>query len=543
MDTIMGLHIDTINDGRPHRSTVRSSREKNKGDDPADIGIANPPACIFACFDQFVGNGSIVDACHRLQRSENQTSQLWTLYCCDSTNCGVYDEHIGLSPSVDRIIGTCQNNEISSIIDPGPPRTGYCAQKPSSSVEAWKSPTGGMVTAESVAPTISIQASTTTTPVAVETTSTTTTASKIFPTSDPATSGTEPSTSLSGGAKAAIGVFSFLALLAVTAILLFLFRRRTKRRSMAASESLVATHRQSSPYSEPPSGSQTPLILPPPTASTRNLPLTPPARLSDRRYLQSILKNGALYHSDAPSTSQLVPPSATGHAIAQNTQPSRHEQRATMHSIVFPLATEASAMTHYAQSSVYSLNSGQGHSTVTVQSNKASSIHSGSATITGTSTPPQSPTRLGRSLDEPEIFDPVNPSGPPPTRALPAPPLNHPNSPTFSVSSMSPRSPTFSARSAIYNTHPTVSSKHGSVKTPSISASTKELCELTESYAREARESWGSWSGVGGGGPGVQPLGRKRGSGSPRGGTEQKAEPTQPAVIEELDMEKLGGRY
>ncbi|KAI1266369.1 hypothetical protein F5Y18DRAFT_27807 [Xylariaceae sp. FL1019] len=409
------------------------------------------------------------------------------------------------------------------------------------SLEAWGNPTGMAFTVESIAPTISTQAWATSTSVAIETT--TTSAPKILPTSDPATSGTEPSTSLTGGAKAAIGVFSFLAILAVTAILLFIFRRRTKRRSRAASDSLVGTHRQSGPYSEPPSGSQTPLILPPPTASTRNLPLTPPARLSDRRYLQSILKNGTLYRSDAPNTSGLALPSAVGHALAHGTQSTRQEQRATAHSIVFPLATEAPAMTQYAQSSVYSLSSAHGHSTITVQSNKASSIHSGSATITGTSTPPQSPIRLGRSLDEPEMPDPVNPSGPPPTRALPAPPLNHPNSPTFSVSSMSPRSPTFSARSAICNNHPTVSSKHGSIKPPSISASTKELCELTESYAREARESWGSWSGVGGGGPGVQPLGRKRGSGSPRGGIEHKAEPTQPAVIEELDLEKLGGRY
>ena len=59
----------------------------------------------------------------------------------------------------------------------------------------------------------------------------------------------------------------------------------------------------------------------------------------------------------------------------------------------------------------------------------------------------------------------------------------------------------------------------------------RELCELTEEYARETRDSWGSWSGGGGGAPGVQMSSRKA-----------EGE-TSPPKLDEGDLERMGGKY
>jgi hypothetical protein len=335
--------------------------------------------------------------------------------------------------------------------------------------------------------------------------------------------------------------------LAISALVLCLFRRRQMRPSNSSPEPLLIPYRHGS-YPEPRSGSQTPLITPPPSASCSSPPLAPPAKLRDRRYLQPILKQGAPQLSAASSIGDLAFPPSPIIAPTHGRLKSRHERSTTTSSIRFPMATVAPAPSHYPQSSVYSLSSGPGASTDTVESNKASSIHSGSATVTGNSTPPLSPTKLARAHDGAlEASDRVTPAGPPPNRALPTPPPNHPNSPTFSVSPVSPRSPTFPARSLARGGSPAVRAQqqqqgNNIVLPPSTSA--QELRDLTESYARETRrESWGSWSGVGGGGPGVSPTGRKRGSGSPRGSAEKKEGTITAVALQELNLEKLSGRY
>lgn len=79
-------------------------RDKNKGNDPnpADIGLQNPKACIAACFKQFV-NGlyddpreDLEDVCNQLSHVRPNT-ELWKLYCCDSTFCGVWTSEKGQS--------------------------------------------------------------------------------------------------------------------------------------------------------------------------------------------------------------------------------------------------------------------------------------------------------------------------------------------------------------------------------------------------------------------------------------------------------------
>ncbi|CAJ2512101.1 Uu.00g077260.m01.CDS01 [Anthostomella pinea] len=296
--------------------------------------------------------------------------------------------------------------------------------------------------------------------------------------------------------------------------------------------------------------------------------------------------------SPSPGGDDLASPASPIYAPTHSRLVPRHERRVTTSSIKFPLSAPPPTATHYyARSSVYSLSSGPGTSTITFASHKASSINSGTATVAGTSTPPLSPTRPPRPHDGPlEIPDLVKPAGPPPNRALPPPPPNHPNSPTFSVSPVSPLSPTFSPRplalgggsspaiSAVaipppgrhdhdsINSNNTTNTKsrhhhshhqhHQHHHDPaaigialSASTSTKELCDLTESYARETRESWGSWSGAGGGGPGTNPAAPKRGSNSPRGSADRKGGGGggggggSSVALQELDLEKLGGRY
>ncbi|KAI1330761.1 hypothetical protein F5Y16DRAFT_396251 [Xylariaceae sp. FL0255] len=519
----------------------------------------NAFACVVTCFDQFIGGSDVVEVCESLERSpENQQQELWDLYCCDSIQCGVYIDKTGDSPNVDNIINQCQNHGIFSINDPGPPSSSYCTStRPplswATGVSSTRRPVGGpaIETFSSVAFVSTPSSTSALLTDLITSTTPATTASASSSTRQPDIAAA-PSKQLKGGPKAAIVVFSLLGAASIAVILLYLLHRRRHRPNSRPRPpgSLSVVTRHNNGYPEPPSGSQTPLITPPPTAtSSRNPPLTPPARLSDRKYIQTMLKQGTFRPSGVSSTGDLAFPASTICAPTHSRHLPQYERRATTSHIGVPLTTSTPVFTHYAQSSVYSLSSGPEASSLTVQSIKASSVHSGSATITGTSTPPLSPTRLPRSRDGPqppsENADLVTPAGPPPNRALPAPPLNHPNLPTFSISPVTPRSPTFSARSMVLG----AASNAGSGKqqqqcinnknstSPPLSTSTKELCELTESYARE---SWGSWSGVGGGGPGVNPTGRKRGSG---GSAEKKPEVGSAVGQQQLDLEKLSGRY
>jgi len=452
---------------------------------------------------------------------------------------------------------TCHSIGFSSIEDPGPPRTNYCASPVT--LDAIITSTSSQTLA--IKPS-SLPASKTrsTGPVSAYTTTATHTRTSIVPLAttsvllDNSNSTGQISTGLPGGAKAAIGIFSILAALAITTILLLILRKCRKDPKRQSQAPLLIPYRNNS-HREPSSGSQAPLIVPPPPlSSSRNSPLTPPAKLCDRKYLHPAVKPGAPRSSTTLSIGNTtIPPSPTFVPTHSKLIP-KHERTATTSGIRFPAAKSAPVTSHCPQGSVYSLSSGPGTSTVTVASNKASSVHSGSVTIMGTSTPPLSPTKFARAHEGSlESSDLVTPAGPPPKRALPPPPSNHPNSPTFSVTPVSPLSPTFPPRILTRGDSPMVpaplvSNSCATPPTTSTSTSTKELCDLTESYARETREmteSWGSWSGVGGGGggPGVTPISRKRGCESPGSPPEKKGENSTPVPLQELDPEKLSGRH
>ncbi|KAI3327837.1 hypothetical protein HD806DRAFT_519783 [Xylariaceae sp. AK1471] len=526
----MGQQAENSDRDIIHMTPIRDPRAGYRRGGPTEFGRENASACVAACFDELVPN--VEDTCRQLQQPEYQRTRLWNLYCCDSLNCGVYIGSLGQS-------------------HPGPPATNYCASStPNSSKTSLLPHTPTIVPSNIPAvrtwPTDSMAPHTVTSmhtsEIVVPLATTSVMSSDSTNTSSP-TSTDVSSTGLSGGAKAAIGVFSVIAVLAITALLLLIFRKRRKQPKSSSPKSFLIPYGNGS-YHKPRSGSQTPLITPTPIASSRSAPLTPPAKLSDRRYLQPVFDQGAPRPSASSSMGDLAFPSSPICAPAHTKPPPRHERRATTSSIRFPVTTTAAMPSHYPQSSVCSLGSGPGASTTTVESYKASSTYSGSATVTGTSTPPLSPTRVARAHDGPlESSDFATPAGPPPNRALPRPPPNHPNSPTFSVSPTSPRSPTFPARLLTRGASPVVPVQKGNNTSPPAPASTKELRDLTESYARETRESWGSWSGIGGGGPGVGPASRKRGSGSPQGCAEKKAETVTAMALQELNLEKLSGRY
>lgn len=375
------------------------------------------------------------------------------------------------------------------------------------------------------------------------------------------------STGLTEGSKAAIGICASLAIIAIIFLVGFLIsRRRSRPQSYFDGAPNAPRHGRS--FSEPASGSRTPLITPPPSASSKGPPLTPPARLSDRRFLPSLLKQDGTPNSSMASGLDERPlPQATLGSPAEKKGVLRHQRRATTNSInKSPFSPSPPAAVHFAphflrdSGSSYSSGPG-GASTTTIGSNKAGSIYS-----VGRGTPPLplplSPTRPPRPHDgHLEIPHLVTPAGPPPNRALPAPPPYHPASPTFSVSPVSPssspalppvRPPPWSDNA------PTVSGQQLGADSkvrldPSaigiaLPASTMDLRDLTESYARETSESWGSWSGAGGGGPGVSiAAGRKRGyghNGRPReNGGDKKGGSGSTVSLQELDLEKLGGKY
>ncbi|KAI1780797.1 hypothetical protein F4818DRAFT_396910 [Hypoxylon cercidicola] len=369
--------------------------------------------------------------------------------------------------------------------------------------------------------------------------------------------GVAPSTStgLTEGSKAAIGICASLAIIAIIFLVGFLIsRRRPRPQSYFDSASNAPHHGRS--FSEPPNGSRTPLITPPPSASSKGPPRTPPPRLGDRKFLPSLLRQGDTANSSLTSglDERIYPHAAFG--LSPEKSITRHERRATTSSIHnSPFSPSHPAAVHFPphflRDSDSSYSSGRGGaSTTTIGSNKAGSVRSGAAAGTSPLLQPLSPTRPPRSHDERlDIPHLTTPAGPPPNRALPAPPPYHPVSPTFTVSPISPSvSPGLPAVRPL-----ALGENKGHVEASNITplpSSTKDLSNLTESYARETSESWGSWSGTGGGAPGVGVGGGKKRSygnnGRSRdnvGGGDRKGLSSSTVSLQELDLEKLGGKY
>ncbi|OTB14745.1 hypothetical protein K445DRAFT_23271 [Daldinia sp. EC12] len=418
-------------------------RSESNVANPADIGLQNPEACITACFQQFVyglsedPSDNFEDVCNQLSNVQPNT-ELWKLYCCDSTFCGVWTGEKGQSPNVDLIINKCQNIGDYQIYDPGPPLPDEfnC----NAAVTKFEEP--GVQTIFSSDGLSSI-IPTPTSPLSTATE--TSISSGLNSTSSHIDALSSKSTGLPEGSKAAIGICSSLAIIAIVYLGGFLIiRRRSSPQSFLDETSNQPRLGRSS--SEPQSGSNTPLITPPPSASSKGPPLTPPARLSDRRFLPSLLKQGDTPNSSLVSGLNERIPIPSG--LNTSTEKSILLPHNGAPNIVMepPVSLSPPAVVHFADSSV-SYNNGSAGKSTSVSSTKDSSVYS--STISAPefnsqfSPLPLSPPRPVRPHDEPiEIPHLVTPAGPPPSRALPAPPPYHPTSPTFTVSPISsPGSP------------------------------------------------------------------------------------------------------
>ncbi|KAI0384619.1 hypothetical protein F5Y04DRAFT_292951 [Hypomontagnella monticulosa] len=546
---------------------------------PAEIGLQDPEACVRACYDRFVEEwlrktqGTFEDVCYQLSHIQPDT-ELWKLYRCDSTYCGVWANETGKSPSADLIINKCQNIGNYLIYDPGPPPLDSPSSDPIPNLSS-----------NDLSATMTMMS--TSLPAAAETSL----SPKLNTTASGVTALPGASTGLTEGSKAAIGICSSLAIITIIFLAGFLINRRRSRPKTLLGNAPNAS-RSTRLSSGPPSDSHSPLITPPSSASSKGPLHMPPPRLSNRRLLPSLKQGGITDPSLASSVDErpilpaaLRSPTETENKFAPWHEPRRPTTNSTPKSPVSPTLPTA---VHFARDSANSYSSGPGGaSAITISSNKAGSVQnrtvSFSVTHTATLSLPLSPTRPPRPYDTPLDIPPV---GPPPTRALPAPPPYHPASPTFTVSPVSPpSSPTWptglstrpaavvgsgTSKNPFFNRSSSPESKKRpkisgggteAVEGENLAADTKDLCELTQSYARETAESWGSWSGAGGGGPGVSFAGgrdRRRGLGHGHGRSrdngdrdtgdeEKKGEKGRGSgstvSLKELDLERLGGKY
>ncbi|KAI6369144.1 hypothetical protein MCOR25_004499 [Pyricularia grisea] len=102
-----------------------------------DQGLSNPPECLTQCakaaITRMLPKGlpycgdTTVDICTFLEFFASP-EDLWALYWCDSTFCGVANRQprqLGQDPTVNRVINQCQNLGRRGLVDPGPPPEGY----------------------------------------------------------------------------------------------------------------------------------------------------------------------------------------------------------------------------------------------------------------------------------------------------------------------------------------------------------------------------------------------------------------------------------
>ncbi|KXH61391.1 hypothetical protein CNYM01_09640 [Colletotrichum nymphaeae SA-01] len=158
-------------------------------------------------------------------------------------------------------------------------------------------------------------------------------------------------------------------------------------------------------------------------------------------------------------------------------------------------------------------------------------------------TPYSWPMRPPRPHEKPLLIPDLVCPGPPPARSLPPAPPGSPESPVSfhqklllqqlqqKQQQQQKRGDGFDSVSAAVSNGwvPPRNPARGVV----LEKESRDLCDLTETCARESRErsSWGSWS-IGGGGTGVGASSVQKGAGS-----------VNSPVLEEADLERIGGRY
>ncbi|KAF4501687.1 hypothetical protein FAGAP_2093 [Fusarium agapanthi] len=288
--------------------------------------VQDPPLCISLCRERFLkelvpGDETIERVCEVLQDRDwmEKEQPFRALYCCDAQACGVDNlGEDGKDPNVNWLINTCQDHGYHSIIDPGPPQPYHicdpeslnedkdCQQAKGTdeSQDASSQTTSRVSKAESTL-------HETTKPTTLETTSVPIQSSIPETTADPSTlAASDPSSSDSNntnkgmplGVKVTIAIISVVGLLAIAALIFCLLRRRRSRKTDIRR---LIKHPSSPP---PRADSPTPLVSPTISHSDPDgVPLTPPARLGERRFLSDEpngLPTSPVY---SPTSSKLSP--------------------------------------------------------------------------------------------------------------------------------------------------------------------------------------------------------------------------------------------
>ncbi|KAM5357019.1 hypothetical protein ACJZ2D_016700 [Fusarium nematophilum] len=317
------------------------------------------------------------------------------------------------------------------------------------------------------------------------------------------------------GVKVTIILVAILGLVAIAALVICLLRRRRSRRG----RSDIRRHIKH-PTSPPPAESPTPLVSPTVSHTDADgVPLTPPARLRERRFLpapaeQSPTTTTPGHHGSQRRDRPGFPTSPLCSPISGNLAP-RHERKPRIYSAshvptlptIVMTAPDGGRMSQNDHRSV-SFSGGVEATPPPPASAQRSSP------LGNNGSPPRPP----RSRDGPvvNISNLVSP-GPPPTRALPSTPPTRPSTPTKPVSSAA---------------HPSAPGRGVFVpKTAQgivLSPEARELRDMTEDYARDpVRNSGASWTGIA---PGV-------------GASFMKGRSANSPVMDERDLERLGGSY
>ncbi|KAF5628430.1 hypothetical protein F52700_8164 [Fusarium sp. NRRL 52700] len=385
--------------------------------------VQDPPLCISLCRERFLKelvpeDETIERVCEVLQDRDwmEKEQPFRALYCCDSQACGVDNlGEGGKDPNVNWLINTCQDHGYHSIIDPGPPQPYHICDPESLNEDRDCRRAKGPDKSQDASSQTTSKAETTlqatTRPTALETTSVPIQSSipetTYSTTADPSTLATsDPSSSNSShtnkgmplGVKVTVAIISVVGLLAIAALIFCLLRRRRSRKTDIRR---LIKHPSSPP---PRADSPTPLVSP--TISHTDpdgVPLTPPARLRERRFLADEPTGFPTSPVYSPTSSKLSP---------------RHERTPRIYSAnqVPMIVMTAPDGGNVRDDGSLSFSDG----IIT----PPPSAHIAPLGYNTQTSPPRPP----RSRDA--SFNMLASPGPPPTRALPSTPPYRPSTPT-----------------------------------------------------------------------------------------------------------------
>ncbi|KAF4979706.1 hypothetical protein FZEAL_4134 [Fusarium zealandicum] len=379
--------------------------------------VDDPPQCISMCRERFLRellpkDETFQRVCEALedQGHMDREQPFRALYCCDSQLCGVDNlgeggkDHPG-PPDADYICspesmngGDARCQKAQEVTSPEEDETTESAPRiPEATVSdaaTWK-----RLTTSEASTTVPIQSS------FPDTTYSTSSDPSLAASLDPSNRGDENSDGqgLPLGVKVAIVVVVVVISMVIAALVFCLLRRRRSRRSD------IRRHIKH-PTSPPPADSPTPLVSPTISHTDADgVPLTPPARLRERKFLPTLGEQSPSRQTGFP-TSPLYSP--TGSSMSP-----RHERTPRIYSApAVPMIVMTAPKGGY-----LSQNDRFPSGIVTPPASAQRSLfeHSNG-----------SPPRPLRSRDGPFKLSNLVSPGPPPTRALPSTPPHRPCTPT-----------------------------------------------------------------------------------------------------------------